>query len=136
VDAIVDVTETGSSLRANRLRAVETVMASNTQLIANRAAWQDEWKRAKIESLTMLLQGAIEAKDKVGLKMNVPTAALKEVLALLPAEKSPTISNLADAAWVAVEVILSGKTERELVPRLKRAGASGIIVYPLNKVIH
>jgi ATP phosphoribosyltransferase len=136
LDAIVDVTETGSSLRANRLRVIDTVMTSNTQLIANRAAWQDEWKRAKIENLTMLLQGAIEAKDKVGLKMNVPTAALKEVLALLPAEKSPTISNLADAAWVAVEVILPGKTERELLPRLKRAGASGIIVYPLNKVIH
>ena len=136
LDAIVDVTETGSSLRANRLRAIETVMVSNTQLIANKESWQDAWKRAKIESLTMLLRGAIEAKDKVGLKMNVPTASLKEVLALLPAEKSPTISNLADAAWVAVEVILPGKTERELLPRLKRAGASGIIVYPLNKVIH
>jgi len=136
VDAIVDVTETGSSLRANRLREVATVMTSNTQLIANPSVWKDEWKRAKIENLTMLLQGAIEAKDKVGLKMNVPTTSLKEVLALLPAEKSPTLSNLADASWVAVEVILPGKTERELLPRLKRAGASGIIVYPLNKVVH
>jgi len=136
LDAIVDVTETGSSLRANRLRVIDTVMTSNTQLIANKAAWADPWKRSKIENLTMLIQGAIEAKDKVGLKMNVPRAVLKDVLAVLPAEKSPTVSNLADEGWVAVEVILPGTTERELVPRLKRAGASGIIVYPLNKVIH
>jgi ATP phosphoribosyltransferase len=136
VDAIVDVTETGSSLRANRLRALETVMESNPQLIANKSAWGDEWKRAKIENLTMLLQGAIEAKDKVGLKMNVPRKALERVAALLPAEKSPTVSQLADSDWVALEVILDGAQERRLVPELKRAGASGIIVYPLNKVIH
>ncbi len=136
VDAIVDVTETGSSLRANRLRIVDTVMTSVTQLIANRAAWDDPWKRGKIEDLAMLLGGAIAAKDLVGLKMNVPNSALQEVLALLPAEKSPTVNPLADKDWVAVEVILPGRQERALLPGLKRAGASGIIVYPLNKVIH
>ena len=136
VDAIVDVTETESSLRANRLRVVDTVMTSTTQFIANKTSWKDSWKRAKIENLTMLLQGAIEAKEKVGLKMNVPKNVLDRVLALLPAEKSPTVSSLADPSWVAVEVILPGTQERELVPELKRAGASGIIVYPLNKVIH
>jgi len=136
VDAIVEVTETGSSLRANNLRIVDTVMESTTQFIANRAAWDDPWKRAKIENLAMLIRGAIEARDNVGLKMNVPKEALAKVLALLPAEKSPTISSLADDQWTAVEVILPGVQERDLVPELKRAGASGIIVYPLNKVIH
>ena len=136
VDAIVDVTETGSSLRANQLRVIDTVMKSHTRLIANRQAWKDPWKRAKTENLAMLLQGAIEAREKVGLKMNVPKARLKEVVALLPAEKSPTVSQLADPDWVAIEVILPGVQERRLVPELKRAGASGIIVYPLNKVIH
>ena len=134
--AIVDVTETGASLRANGLRIVDTIMESNTQLIANKLAWKDPWKRAKIENLAMLLAGAIEAKDKVGLKMNVPKKVLERVLALLPAEKSPTVSQLADADWVALEVILDGAQERRLLPELKRAGASGIIVYPLNKVIH
>jgi ATP phosphoribosyltransferase len=137
VDAIVDVTETGSSLRANRLRVVDTVMESVTQLIANRRAWQDPWKRAKIENLAMLLQGAINAKEMVGLKMNAPKGQWeKKIRALLPAEQSPTVSGLADPDWVAVEVILPAATERELIPKLKRAGASGIIVYPLNKVIH
>jgi ATP phosphoribosyltransferase len=137
VDAIVDVTETGSSLRANRLRVVDTVMESVTQLIANRRAWKDPWKRAKIENLAMLLQGAINAKEMVGLKMNAPKGQWeKKIRTLLPAEQSPTVSGLADPDWVAVEVILPTATERELIPKLKRAGASGIIVYPLNKVIH
>jgi ATP phosphoribosyltransferase len=137
VDAIVDVTETGSSLRANRLRVVDTVMESVTQLIANRRAWQDPWKRAKIENLAMLLQGAINAREMVGLKMNAPKGQWeKKIRTLLPAEQSPTVSGLADPDWVAVEVILPAATERELIPKLKRAGASGIIVYPLNKVIH
>jgi ATP phosphoribosyltransferase len=137
VYAIVDVTETGASLRAHHLRVIDTVMESNTQFIANRAAWQDPWKRAKIENLAMLLQGAINAKEMVGLKMNAPKNRWdKHIRPILPAEQSPTVSGLADPDWVAVEVILPAAIERELVPRLKRAGASGIIVYPLNKVIH
>ena len=131
------MTETGSSLRANRLRVIDTVMESNTQFIANQKSWQDPWKRAKIENLAMLLQAAIDAKELVGLKMNVPEAVWqKKIKALLPAERSPTISHLAEAGWIAVEVILPAARERELVPELKRAGATGIIVYPLNKVIH
>jgi len=136
VDAIVDVTETGTSLRANRLRVIDTVMESNTQLIANPKSWKDPRKRAKIENLAMLLQGAIDAREMVGLKMNVPAKLKEKVLAILPAERSPTISGLAEGNWVAVEVILPAARERELVPELKRAGATGIIVYPLNKVIH
>ena len=136
VDAIVEVTETGASLRANGLRIVDTVMTSNTQLIANKAAWKNAPKRARVENLAMLLQGAIEAREKVGLKMNVPKDNLDAVLTLLPAEKSPTVSPLAEPGWVAVEVILDSTQERQLVPELKRAGAGGIIVYPLNKIIH
>jgi len=136
VDAIVDVTETGSSLRANRLRAIDTVLESNPQLIASKAAWKDPWKRARIENLAMLLEGAIQAKEAVGLKMNVPKKVLDRIVRLLPAEKSPTVSQLADPDWVALEVILPGSQERRLLPELKRAGATGIIVYPLNKVIH
>ena len=137
VDAIVDVTETGSSLRAHRLRIVDTVMTSNTQFIANTRSWKDPWKREKIENLAMLLQGAINAKEMVGLKMNVKKADWNsKVKALLPAERSPTLSDLAETGWCAVEVILPAARERELVPLLKRAGATGIIVYPLNKVIH
>jgi ATP phosphoribosyltransferase len=137
VSAIVDVTETGSSLRANRLRVIDTVMESNTQFVANQKSWKDPWKRAKIENLAMLIQAAIDAKELVGLKMNVPeTVWEKKVKALLPAERSPTISRLAEKGWIAVEVILPAARERELVPELKRAGATGIIVYPLNKVIH
>ena len=135
VDAIVDVTETGSSLRANQLRVIDTILTSTTRLIANKAAWADAWKRRKIENMALMLQGAIQAREKVGLKMNVPRAALERVLKLLPAEKSPTISGLADPAWVAIEVILEERVERDLVPELKAAGASGIITYPLNKVI-
>ncbi len=135
VDAIVDVTETGSSLRANRLRVIDTILFSTPRLIANKAAWADPWKREKIENISLLLQGAISAWEKVGLKMNVRRADLQGVLGLLPAEKSPTVSNLADEDWVALEVIVSERLEREMIPQLKRAGATGIITYPLNKVI-
>jgi len=136
VDAIVELTETGSSLRANNLRIVDTVMTSTTRFITNKKAWQDKFKREKIENIAILLNAAIDARSRVGLKMNVKKSALKAVLKVLPAEKSPTISSLAQADYVAVEVIVEDKIERELVPALKRAGASGIITYPLNKVIH
>lgn len=135
LDAIVDCTETGSSLRANNLRIIDTLLKSTTRFIANRQAWEISWKREKMENLAMLLKGAIDARAKVGLKMNVPEDKLSEVVGFLPSEKSPTVSRLADQAWVAVEVILEERQERELIPRLKRAGATGIITYPLNKVI-
>jgi ATP phosphoribosyltransferase len=135
LDGIVDITETGSSLRANNLKIIETLLTSTTRFIANKRAWETPWKREKMENLAMLLKGAIEARAKVGLKMNVPKNKLADVVSFLPAEKSPTISGLSDADWVAVEVILEEKQERELIPRLKRAGATGIITYPLNKVI-
>src|SRR5215213_6678994 len=135
LDAIVDCTETGSSLRANNLRIVDTLLTSTTRFVASKAPWSDPLKREKMENLAMLLRGAIEARAKIGLKMNVPENKLAEVVGFLPAEKSPTVSRLADQAWVAVEVILEEKQERELIPRLKRAGATGIITYPLNKVI-
>jgi len=135
LDGIVDITETGSSIRANNLRVVDTILTSTTRFIANREAWDVPWKREKMENMAMLLRGAIEAKAKVGLKMNVPENRLAEVVSFLPAEKSPTVSRLSDKDWVAVEVILEEKQERELIPRLKRAGATGIITYPLNKVI-
>ena len=131
----MDITETGSSIRANNLRVVDTILTSTTRFVANKSAWDVPWKREKMENIAMLLRGAIEARAKVGLKMNVPEAKLQEVVALLPSEKSPTVSRLADSAWVAVEVILEERQERELVPRLERAGATGIITYPLNKVI-
>ena len=136
LDAIVDVTETGSSIRANKLRVIDTLMVSTTRLIANKEAMQIPWKREKIENLAMLLKGAIEARDKVGLKMNASRENLDAILAILPAEKSPTVSALADDGWVALEVILEESVERELAPQLKRAGATGLITYPLNKVIH
>ncbi|MBI1336932.1 MAG: ATP phosphoribosyltransferase [Phycisphaera sp.] len=135
VNAIVDVTETGSSLRANKLRIVDTILTSTTRLICSHEAWADPRKREKIEDIALLLRGAIAAKAKVGLKMNVPREKLDAILATLPAEKSPTVSHLADEAWVAIEVIVEEKTERQLVPRLLRAGATGIISYPLNKVV-
>ncbi len=135
VDAIVELTETGSSLAANNLRILDTVLETNTKLIANREAWADPGKRQKIENLAMLLLGAIEARPKVGLKMNVRRKDLSAVMELLPSERSPTISDLADKGWVAIEVIVEDRVERELVPQLKRAGASGLITYPLNKVI-
>jgi ATP phosphoribosyltransferase len=135
VSAIVDITETGSSLRANNLRIVDTILVSTTRLIANHKAWADPAKRRTIEDLALLLRGAIAAREKVGLKMNVPKERLGQILALLPAEKSPTVNPLADDAWVAVEVIVEERVERELVPRLSRAGATGIISYALSKVI-
>ena len=136
VDAIIELTETGSSLRANNLRIIDTVIVSTTRLIANKQAWEDSFKREKIENISILLKAAIEARSKVGLKMNVRRADLESVLKVLPAEKSPTVSGLADSEYVAIEVIVDEKVERALVPALKRAGASGIITYPLNKVIH
>ena len=136
VDAIVELTETGSSLRANNLRIVDTVVTSTTRFIANRQALTNEFKRAKIENIAILLTAAIAAQNRVGLKMNVQRKNLDAILKTLPAEKSPTISSLADSDYVAVEVIVEDKVERMLVPALKRAGASGIITYPLNKVIH
>jgi len=136
VDAIVDGTETGASLRANRLRIIDTITESTTKLIANRAAWADTWKRDKIEVLSTLLRGALEAERKVGLKMNVPRARLSEVTAELPSLHTPTISSQVDADWVAIEVILDKQVSRGLIPKLKKAGAEGIVEYPLNKVIY
>jgi ATP phosphoribosyltransferase len=136
VDAIVEGTETGSSLRAHRLRIVDTVVESTTKLIANREAWADPWKRQKIEVLAILLKGALEAEAKVGLKMNVPKAKLDAVSSQLPALHTPTISAQADADWVALEVIVDEAVVRDIIPALKRAGAEGIIEYPLNKVIY
>ncbi len=134
-DAIVELTETGASLRANRLKVVDVVMESTTRMIANPRSWEDEWKRRKMRHLALLLQGALTADRKVGLKMNVPKDKLEEVLSLLPALKAPTISPLQDERWVAVEVVADEKEARELIPRLKEAGAQGIIEYPLTKVV-
>lgn len=135
VQAIVDVTETGSSLKANNLRVIDELLTSTPRFIANRTAYADPWKREKIDDMALLLRGAIEAKAKVGLKLNAPRANLESILKLLPAERSPTISSLADENYVAVEVILETAVERQIVPQLQKAGASGLIVYPLNKVI-
>jgi ATP phosphoribosyltransferase len=134
-DAIVEVTETGSSLRANKLRIVETVLESNTQLIANRDAWREEWKRHKLEDISMLLEGAINALGKVGLMLNVHQSCLDAVLDVLPALKNPTISHLSDKEWLAVNTILDESTVRNIIPRLKKAGAEGIVEYPLNKIV-
>jgi ATP phosphoribosyltransferase len=134
-DAIVEVTETGSSLRANKLRIVETVLESTTQLIAHEGSWQDPEKRRKIEDIAMLLQGAIAALDKVGLMLNVRTGDLDAVLAVLPALRKPTISHLSDAGWLAVNTILEESVVREIIPRLKEARAEGIVEFPLNKIV-
>ena len=134
-DAIVEVTETGSSLRANKLRIIDTVMESNTQFIANRGAWSDDWKRRKIEDIKMLLEGAINALGKVGLMLNVNKSDLAKVLGVLPALKNPTISPLSDGEWLAVNTILDEATVRNIIPRLKEAGAQGIVEYPLNKIV-
>jgi ATP phosphoribosyltransferase len=136
VDAIVEVTETGSSLRANKLRIVDTVLTSTPRLIANQASWKDKWKRQKIETLAMLLKGALEAEAKVGLKMNIAGKNLAALLKSLPALRNPTISNLSLQGWVAVETIIDEHIVRELIPKLKAAGAEGIIEYPLNKVVY
>jgi ATP phosphoribosyltransferase len=134
-DAIVEVTETGSSLRANKLRIVETVLESNTQLIANKTSWSDPWKRKKLEDLKLLLEGAINALGKVGLMLNVHEKQLKAVLDVLPALKRPTVSHLSDGEWLAVNTILDESTVRTIIPRLKQAGAEGIVEYPLNKIV-
>ncbi len=135
VDAIVEVTETGNSLRANGLRIVETILESNTQLVANHAAWADPWKREKIENLALLMEGAIRAEGRVGLKMNVRRDALAGLVEKLPALRNPTISPLFSEEWVAVETIVEEKVVRTLIPELKRMGAEGFIEYPLNKLI-
>lgn len=135
VDAIVVNTETGNSLRAHNLRIIETLLTSTTRFVCNHAAWQDDWKRNKLESLEILLTGAMNAAKLVGLKMNLPVASQAEILGILPSLKNPTLSPLADPAWVAAEVILSETEVRELIPALKRAGATGLVEYPLNKVI-
>ena len=134
-DAIVEVTETGSSLRANKLRIIETVLESNTQLIANRDSWNDASKRRKLQDIRMLLEGAINALGKVGLMLNVEKANLAAVIAVLPALKTPTISTLSDENWLAVNTILDELTVRTIIPRLKEAGAQGIVEYPLNKIV-
>ncbi len=134
-DAIVEVTETGSSLRANKLRIIETILESNTQLIANKMSWKDNWKRRKLEDIKMLLEGAMNAQGKVGLMLNVKKADLPTVLGLLPALKNPTISQLSDQEWVAVNTILEESTVRSIIPRLKEGGAQGIVEYPLNKIV-
>lgn len=134
-DAIVELTETGSTLRANNLRIVETILESTTVLIANRESWKDPWKRRKIENIAMLLTGALRAEETVGLKMNVRSADLDALLKVLPAMQNPTVSSLSEAGWFSLEVIVDEKTVRELIPVLKAAGASGLVEYPLNKVI-
>ena len=135
VDAIADITETGSSLRANNLRIIETMLYTNTKFIANKAAWENPEKRRKIESIAMLLRAALEANGKVGLKMNLPKGNLSKVISSLPALRKPTVSQLSDPAWVAVETIVDEKVVREIVPTLKDNGAEGIVEYPLNKII-
>jgi len=136
MDAIVEVTETGASLRANGLRIIDTVCESTTRFIANRKSWKNSWKRKKIEKIVMLLKGAILAEQMVGLKMNVSKANLCRVLDILPAMKKPTISQLSDRGWFDIDTIIDEETVKELIPRLKKAGAQGIIEYPLNKVIY
>ncbi len=134
-DAIVEVTETGSSLRANGLRILDTLMESNTKLIANRKSWDSEWKKKKVENIEVLLRSAIEAHGRVGLMLNVRNEDLQRVLHVLPALRRPTISQLSEEPWVAVHTILEEKTVREIIPKLKEAGAEGIVEYPLNKIV-
>ncbi|MCK9582366.1 MAG: ATP phosphoribosyltransferase [Endomicrobiales bacterium] len=136
VDAIVELTETGSSLRANKLRIVKEVLTSTTRLVANKSALKNAWKREKIENLAILLKGALAAEGKVGIKLNLERKNLKTILAMLPALRKPTISQLTDDGWIALEVIMEEKTLKKLIPALKRAGAEGIIEYPLNKIIY
>jgi len=136
VDAIVDITETGSSLRANKLRIVDTLLETNTKLIANKEAWAQPAKRRKIETIALLLRGALEAGSKVGLKMNLPRLALEAVTATLPALRNPTIASLSNPEWVALETIIDESVVREIIPALKAHGAEGIVEYPLNKVVY
>jgi ATP phosphoribosyltransferase len=134
-DAIVEVTETGSSLRANRLRIIDTLMESNTQLIANKTALADPWKKEKLDNIALLLKAAIEAQGKVGIMLNVRRSDLDAVVALLPSLQGPTVSSLSDPAWVAVNTIIEERTVRDLIPKLKAAGGQGIVEYPLNKIV-
>ncbi len=134
-DAIVEVTETGTTIRAHGLRIIDEVLVTNTQFIANKAAWNDPWKRGKIEQITMLLQGALRAESLVGVKMNAPVDKLDAILAIVPALNSPTVSHLQDKRWLSLEIVIESKMVRDLLPRLVQAGAEGIIEYPLNKVI-
>ena len=136
VDAIVDVTETGSSLRANKLRILETILESSPQFIANKGAFQDPWKKAKMSNLVLLLQSAFAARDNVGLKMNLPEEKLPALLEALPSLRNPTVAHLAQKGWIAVETVIAEKVVREIIPRLKELGAEGIIEYPLNKLVH
>ena len=136
VDAIVELTETGASLKANNLRIVDTICESTTLIVANKASWKDAWKRKKIENIALLLQGAILAEEKVGLKMNVEAKNLSKIISLLPAMKNPTVSNLSKKGWCAIETIIDESVVRTLIPKLKQGGAQGIIEYPLNKVIY
>jgi len=135
VDAIVELTETGASLRANNLRIVDTICKSTTVIVANKDSWKDTWKKKKIEGIALLLKGAIAAEEKVGLKMNVEEKDLKKVISILPAMKKPTISKLSQKGWCAIETIIDERIVRDIIPRLKQQGAQGIIEYPLNKVI-
>jgi ATP phosphoribosyltransferase len=134
-DAIVELTETGSSLRANNLRIIETILVSSTRFIASKKAWKDKWKKQKMENIVLLLKGALAAEEKVGLKMNVPDKSMKRVMTLLSAMHSPTISQLSDRGWYALEVVIDERIVRDIIPKLKSVGATGIIEYPLNKVI-
>lgn len=136
VDAIVDVTETGSSLRANKLRILETILQSSPQFIANKNAVKDPWKQSKLDRLVMLLEGAFAARDNVGLKMNLPEAQLQALLEKLPALRNPTVSHLAQKGWIAVETVIAERVVREIIPELKALGAEGIIEYPLNKLVY
>jgi ATP phosphoribosyltransferase len=136
VDAIVDITETGSSLRANKLRIVDTLLETNTKLIANKKAWKNPAKRRKIETIALLVRGALEAESKVGLKMNAPKKALAAVLAAIPSLRGPTVSPLSNPDWVALETIIDESVVREILPQLKSLGAEGIVEYPLNKVVY
>jgi len=136
VDAIVDITETGNSIRANKLRIIDTLLETNTKFIANKKSWADPAKRRKIETIALLLTGALEAGSKVGLKMNAPKAALEAILKTIPALRNPTISTLSNPEWVALETIIDESVAREIIPELKRIGAEGIVEYPLNKVVY
>lgn len=135
-DAIIVNTETGSSLRMHNLRIMQTILESTPRLIVNKASWENEWKRDKVECMAMLLQGALNAEQLVGLKMNVPCEKLCDVTSILPALKTPTLSPLSDEGWMAVEIVIEEKVSRDLIPKLKRAGAQGLVEYPLNKVVY
>lgn len=136
VDAIVDITETGNSIRANKLRIIDTLLETNTKLIANKASWKNPVKRRKIETIALLLRGALEAESKVGLKMNLPKTALAKIAAALPALRNPTISQLSHPDWIALETVIDERVVREIIPQLKSLGAEGIVEYPLNKVVY